>query len=277
MIWLGDLAAGATVRFLWGSNGQSGASITRATAGGIKIYKDASTTERASAAGITDTVDFDGRTGIHLCAIDLSDNTDAGFYAAGHDYAVMVAGAVIDGQTVNAVLAHFSIANRPVQGVADKTGYALSAAGVQAIWDALTSALATVGSIGKLLVTDIDAAISSRLAGGSYTAPDNSSIAAIKAKTDNLPASPAAVGSAMALTSSERNSVADALLDRTDGIETGRTPRQGWRLMLAALAGKLSGAGTTSIAIRDTNDTKNRIAATVDSNGNRSAVTLDPS
>jgi hypothetical protein len=33
---------------------------------------------------------------------------------------------------------------------------------VQAIWDKATSALTTVGSIGKLLVTDIDAAISSR-------------------------------------------------------------------------------------------------------------------
>ena len=33
----------------------------------------------------------------------------------------------------------------------DKTGYALSAAGVQAIWDALTSALITVGSVGKKL------------------------------------------------------------------------------------------------------------------------------
>lgn len=31
----------------------------------------------------------------------------------------------------------------------DKTGYALSSAGVQAIWDALTTALTTVGSIGK--------------------------------------------------------------------------------------------------------------------------------
>lgn len=38
----------------------------------------------------------------------------------------------------------------------------LAAAAVQAIWDALTSALTTVGSIGKLLVTDIDATISSR-------------------------------------------------------------------------------------------------------------------
>lgn len=40
----------------------------------------------------------------------------------------------------------------------------ITAASVQAIWDALTSALTTVGSIGKLLVTNIDAAISSRLA-----------------------------------------------------------------------------------------------------------------
>ncbi|MDB4916806.1 MAG: hypothetical protein JWM95_4450, partial [Gemmatimonadetes bacterium] len=39
---------------------------------------------------------------------------------------------------------------------------ALSAAGVQSIWDALTSALATVGSIGKLLVTNVDTLISSR-------------------------------------------------------------------------------------------------------------------
>lgn len=38
----------------------------------------------------------------------------------------------------------------------------LAAAAVQAIWDALTSALTTVGSIGKLLVTDLDATVSSR-------------------------------------------------------------------------------------------------------------------
>jgi hypothetical protein len=37
----------------------------------------------------------------------------------------------------------------------------------------------------------IDVDVSSRLASGSYTAPDNTSIAAIKAKTDNLPADPA--------------------------------------------------------------------------------------
>lgn len=39
----------------------------------------------------------------------------------------------------------------------------------------------------------VDAAVSSRLATNGYTAPDNGSISAIKAKTDNLPDSPAAV------------------------------------------------------------------------------------
>ncbi len=51
----------------------------------------------------------------------------------------------------------------------DKTGYGLSAAAVQAVWDALTTALTTVGSIGKLLVDNVNAAISSR---SSHSAAD---------------------------------------------------------------------------------------------------------
>lgn len=53
----------------------------------------------------------------------------------------------------------------------DKTGYGLSSAAVQAIWDALTSALTTVGSIGKRIADNLDAVISSRLASASYTTP----------------------------------------------------------------------------------------------------------
>jgi len=70
------------------------------------------------------------------------------------------------------------------RALTDKAGFALSSAGVQAIWDALTSALTTVNSIGKLLVTNIDATISSRLASASYTAPDNADIATILTRTD---------------------------------------------------------------------------------------------
>ena len=57
----------------------------------------------------------------------------------------------------------------PSVTVSDKTGFSLSSAGIQAIWDALTSALTTVGSIGKLLVDNINATISSRMA--TYTQP----------------------------------------------------------------------------------------------------------
>lgn len=48
------------------------------------------------------------------------------------------------------------------RSLTDKVGFALSAAGIQAIWDALTANLTTVGSIGKRLADNIDAAISSR-------------------------------------------------------------------------------------------------------------------
>src|SRR5690242_16387347 len=47
------------------------------------------------------------------------------------------------------------------RAITDKAGFSLSSAGVQAIWDALTSALTTVGSAGKLLVDNLNAAVSS--------------------------------------------------------------------------------------------------------------------
>ena len=49
------------------------------------------------------------------------------------------------------------------------------------------------------------------------------------------------------------------------------------RILLAAMAGKLSGAEGTNVKIRDQADTKDRIDATVDEFGNRTSVTLDES
>lgn len=73
------------------------------------------------------------------------------------------------------------------------------------------------------------------------------------------------------------NIVADvpALVFDTASTAESYTFRQLLRLFFSSLTGKLSGAATTTISIRDQADTKNRIVATVDSNGNRSAVTLD--
>jgi hypothetical protein len=95
-------------------------------------------------------------------------------------------------------------------------------------------------------------------------------IDAIKAKTDLVPAAPAAVGD---IPTAAAN--AAALMDLANGIETSITPRQALRLILAASAGKLSGAATTTIVIRNVGDSKDRLTATVDSSGNRSAVTVD--
>lgn len=106
---LGNKAVGSTVYVRWSTNSAAGAAITRATDGSIRIYKDGSTTQRSSSAGITDTEDFDGVTGAHQTAIDTSDDTDAGFYAAGSSYAVMLVAATVDGQTVNTWLADFTL------------------------------------------------------------------------------------------------------------------------------------------------------------------------
>ena len=110
-----------------------------------------------------------------------------------------------------------------------KTGYALSAAGVQAIWDALTTALTVASSIGKLLVDNINATISGR----------------------------AAAGDAMALTVAERNSVADALLDRdmATGTDSGSAVVRTVRQALRFLRNKWSISGTTLTVTKENDDT----------------------
>lgn len=69
----------------------------------------------------------------------------------------------------------------------------ITSAAVSSIWDKLLSGITTASTIGKLIKDNLDAAISTRLETAGYTAPDNADIVLIKAKTDNLPAAPAAV------------------------------------------------------------------------------------
>lgn len=72
------------------------------------------------------------------------------------------------------------------------------------------------------------------------------------------------------------NANADALLDRANAVETGVTLRGLMRLLGAVMAGKLSGAGTGTEVFRNTvADSKNRITATVDASGNRTAISTD--
>lgn len=104
--YLGDFTDQQTVHFIWDTNDSAGASITRATDGEVRVYKDNGITQTTT--GVTDTEDFDGLTGIHACTIATTD----AFYVTGSNYTVVLSAATIDGQTVNATLAHFSIENR---------------------------------------------------------------------------------------------------------------------------------------------------------------------
>jgi len=58
-------------------------------------------------------------------------------------------------------------------------------------------------------------------------------------------------------------------------IEGSLTLKSVLRLLLAVTAGKASGGGTTTITYRNQADDKDRVVATVDSNGNRTNVVLD--
>lgn len=131
--------------------------------------------------------------------------------------------------------------------------------------------------------TTLDGRIPAALVGGrmdaSVGAVAANAIDAAAIKDGAIDAATFAAGAvdAAALAADAANEIADALLDRANAVETSITTRQAMRLILAALSGKLSGAGTTTVTIRNVGDTKSRIIATVDVDGNRSAVTTDVS
>jgi hypothetical protein len=98
----------------------------------------------------------------------------------------------------------------------------------------------------------------------------DAAVSAVKAKTDNLPAAPAAVSDVPTA-----NANADALLDRAAGVETGWTIRESMRVFLGVLAGLTSGMGTTTFSIWNPTGSKTRVAGNVDGSGNRTNLTYD--
>lgn len=103
----------------------------------IEIYKDGSTTQRASDNGYTlldtDGTDFDGITGVHGFSIDLADNSTAGFYSAGSQYWVVVSSVTVDAGTISFIAATFRIGvadavlNTTIATLASQTSFTLTA------------------------------------------------------------------------------------------------------------------------------------------------------
>ena len=70
-------------------------------------------------------------------------------------------------------------------------------------------------------------------------------------------------------------SIASAVLEEI--IEGTLTHKEAMRLLLAILAGLTSGGGSDTLVFRDIGDTKDRLVATVDRNGNRVVIIRDVS
>ncbi len=148
---LDEYPLGATIYGLLHTFDSNGASITLTglAVTDIEIYKNGSVTQRASDAGYalldTDGIDFDTTTGIHGISIDLSDNTDAGFYAVGSYYTVVLASVTVDTRTVNLVLGSFRI--MAAESVAGKPKVDVDA------WLGTAAATPTVAGVPEVDVT----------------------------------------------------------------------------------------------------------------------------
>lgn len=290
MNYLGDFAVGGIVDFKWSTNAANGSSITRATNGTVAVYFGNDVGQITD--GVTDTEDFDGVTGIHHCRIDLSQSSD---YAAGAEFDVVLSGSTIDGQPVNAVLAHFSIERAGgvlalLKGANGLSAIKAQTAAIEVDTQDIQSRLPSALQGGRMdsylaaaglqadAVTEIQAGLASQasvddlptnaeLATALGTADDAvlAQIALVKAKTDNLPGDPADASDIAAAFSSLSSQVTtvdgvvDAIKLVTDKLDTtlevGDTDGN-YQFTVLALENAPSGTGASAEAIADEVETR---------------------
>jgi predicted regulator of Ras-like GTPase activity (Roadblock/LC7/MglB family) len=156
----------------------------------------------------------------------------------------------------------------------------LPAALVSGRIDASVGAMAADVMTAAAAAADLTTELQSGLALQTSVDTLEASVAAIEADTQDIQARiPAAliggrIDATVDATGMESGAI-DAILDDTIGDGT-LTMRQALRVLVAGMAGKLSGAATTTVTIRNTADSANVIVATCDADGNRSAVTVTP-
>ena len=107
--YFGDFAEDATVRIpfnTFSSNDPTASvTITNLADADIKVHKDGDLTQIVT-DGATVIINYDSITGNHLITIDTSVDAD---YTAGAEYQVRIEGTTVDGGTINAWVASFSI------------------------------------------------------------------------------------------------------------------------------------------------------------------------
>ena len=259
--------------------GATGASITMTglAVTDIEIYKDGSTTQRASDAGYTlldtDGIDFDSLTGIHGFSIDTGDNTDASFYTVGSWFTVVVSAVTVDSQTVSFIACAFRI--MAAEAVAGKPKVDVDA------WLGTAAATPTTAGVPEVDVTHVGgtAQTAGDLAALITTVDDflDTEIAAIKAKTDNLPSDPADASDVAALIDALPTAIenADALLKRDMSAVTGESARSPLNALRAIRNKVAIAAGTMTVYKED--DSTSAWSAAVTTGSSDPLSSIDPS
>lgn len=231
MKYLGDFLQGQVVRGSFNTRTAAGVPITLAGTPALSVYKDGGTTETTT--GVTLTVDFDSRTGHHVFAVDTAD----AFYASGSDFRVVITTGTVDGTSVvGTEVGSFSLQNRYTILTAMNSGF--------------SSANSTMGTILTNIAT---------LSG--YV---DTEVAAIKAKTDNLPSDPAdasdiaasfsTVNSTLSTIASYIDTEVAAIKTKTDTIPT-------WPTNFSALA--IDGTGQVTVGTNNDKTEYGLTAATI--------------
>jgi hypothetical protein len=217
----------------------------------------------------------------------------------------VVSSITVDSQTVNFIAAVFrigpaeTVAGYPKADVSHWLGTAAATptvAGVPEVdvthWIGTAAATPTVAGVPEVDVTHIaGAAVSAASAqlgvnvvqmSGSGPAADNLETAALAYSVTRgltgtaLPAAAADAAGGLPISDAGGLDLDDLKADVTAimAVETGLTLAHAIQNIHAACAGESAGGGTATLTFRDKADTKDRITATVDADGNRSAVVL---
>lgn len=194
-----------------------------ATAGTFGLYLDTTVSSRLATSGYT-TPPTVGAIADQVWDEVRSEHSTGGTFGAGMTMANAASGSIGAGSfSTNAIDAN-ALSTDAVSEIAAAISIPSAASVADAVWDEATSGHTTSGTFGEQLKTDVDAILADTnevqqsLADGGFTDLLIDAIAtnvaailvdtgttldalvqAIKAKTDNLPASPAAVGSQMDL------------------------------------------------------------------------------
>lgn len=241
--YLGDFTAGDVIDFKFTTYRPStGAPFTLAGSPVISVYKDNSTGE--SVAGVTLSVDFDSRTGLHN--INITTASDGTFYANGGEFECVITTGTVDSvSVVGACIGRFTLGATAAN-----------------VYNALLANYTLANSFGARLVRSASASVTNEV---SMNASNH--IAANVHQMQNN------VVTAAAVQADADEAIADALLNRNvgGGSNTGRLVKEA----LYALRNRSEISGST-LNVYDATDALSW-TATVSSSATADPVTgIDP-